>query len=156
MKFAEFVCTEAITVRLLAVDKDGVIGEMAQALLDAGQIAEDDYKPIVNAILKREELGSTGIGRGAAIPHTKHPGVDQTVAAVGVSRTGVDFASLDGQTVYVFFLVISPSEHPDDHLRALECTARQLREETFCRFLRQAESVDEIQQLLDEADNRQA
>ena len=84
MKFAEFVCTEAIRAELLAVDKEGVIREMALALLDAGQIAEDDYKSIVNAILKREELGSTGIGRRAAIPHTKHPGVDQTVATVGV------------------------------------------------------------------------
>ncbi len=84
MKFAEFVCREAIRAELLAVDKHGVIGEMAQALLDAGQIAKNDYNPIVNAILKREELGSTGIGRGTATPHTKYPGIVQTVATVGL------------------------------------------------------------------------
>ena len=155
MKFAEFVCAEAIRAELVAMDQQGVIGELAQALLDAGQIEEDDYKPIVEAILKREEFGSTGIGRGAAIPHTKHPGVGQTVAAVGVSRGGVDFASLDGESVYVFFLLISPSERPDDHLKALKCTARQLREDTFCRFLQEAKSVDEIKQLLQEADGNQ-
>ena len=152
MKFAEFVCKKAIRAELLAIDKEGVIGEMAQALLDNGQIAEDDYKSIVTAILEREELGSTGIGRGAAIPHAKHPSVDQTVATVGVSRRGVDFASLDGESVHVFFLLISPAEDPDNHLRALECTARQLRKDDFCRFLRQAKNVDEIKQLLDEAD----
>ena len=102
MKFGEFVCTEAIRDELLAMDKQGVIGELVQALLDAGQIVEDDYKPIVKAVLEREEFGSTGIGRGVAIPHTKHPGVGHTVAAVGVSHGGVDFASLDGESVHVF------------------------------------------------------
>ena len=155
MKFAEFVCTEAISAELLAKDKQSVIREMSQALLDAGRIAQDDYESIVDAIVKREELGSTGIGRGVAIPHTKHPSVDQTIATVGVSRNGIDFASLDGESVYVFFLLISPSDRPNDHLRALETTARQLRVESFCRFLRQAKSVEEIKQLLDESDNDQ-
>ena len=156
MRFAEFVCLESVQTDLLAVDRQGVIHEMVQALQDAGQLREDDFKPIVDAILKREEFGSTGIGRRAAIPHAKHPGVNQTVATVGISRRGVDFASLDGDPVYVFFLLISPTERPDDHLRALECTARQLRKDTFCRFLRQASSVDEIKQLLDEADEHLA
>jgi len=155
MKFAEFVCIEAISAELLAEDKQGVIREMTQALLDAGRIAQDDYERIVDAMLRREELGSTGIGRGVAIPHTKHPSVDQTIATVGVSRNGIDFASLDGESVYVFFLLISPSDRPDDHLRALETIARQLRIESFCRFLRQAKSVEEIKQLLDESDNDQ-
>jgi len=152
MKFVEFVCTDAISAELMAVDKQGVIREMVQALLDAGQIAEDDYESVVNAILKREELGSTGMGQGAAIPHTKHASVDQTVATVAVSHDGVDFDSLDGESVHVFFLLISPSDHPNDHLKALECTARQFRTDTFCRFLSQAKSVDEIKQLLDESD----
>ncbi len=156
MRFAEFVCLEAVQVELLAVDKQGVIHELVQALLNAGQLAEDDFKPIVDAILKREELGSTGIGRRTAIPHTKHDGVDQTVAAIGISRRGVDFSSIDGDSVYVFFLLISPAERPDDHLKALEWTARQLRKDTFSSFLQQANSVDEIKQLLDEADEHPA
>lgn len=155
MKFSEFVCTEAISAEMLAGDKEGVIREMTQALLDAGQIAQNDYESIVDAMLRREELGSTGIGRGVAIPHTKHPSVDRTIATVGVSRNGIDFASLDGKSVYVFFLLISPSDRPDYHLRALETTARQLRIESFCRFLRQAKSVEEIKQVLDDSDDDQ-
>ena len=97
---------------------------MAQALLDAGRMAEQDYQPIVDAILEREARGSTGMGRGAAIPHTAYPGIDRTVATVAISRRGVDFASLDGEAVHVFFLLISPSDQPNEHLRALEATAQ--------------------------------
>lgn len=155
MKFREFVCPEAISAGLLAEDKQGAICEMTQSLVDAGQIAQDDYESVVDALLRREELGSTGIGRGVAIPHTKHPSVDQTIATVGVSRDGIDFASLDGGSVYVLFLLISPSDRPDIHLRAMETAARQLRSETFCRFLRQAKSVEDIKHLLDDSDDDQ-
>lgn len=155
MKSSEFVCAEAISAEVLAGDKQGAIREMPQALFDADQIAQGDFESIVDALLRREELGSTGIGRGVAIPHTKHPSVNQTIATVGVSRNGIDFASLDGESVYVFFLLISPSDRPDDHIRALETAARQLRIETFCRFLRQATSVEEIKQLLDDSDDEQ-
>ena len=68
---------------------------------------------------------------------------------------GVDFASLDGEKVHLFFLLISPPDRPGDHLRALENISRQLRDDTFCRFLKQAKTAEEIWQLLDEADNNQ-
>jgi len=155
MKFADFVSPEAIRAQLTATDKEGAIREMVQALLDAGRIRADELESIVKAILKREELGSTGIGRGVAVPHTKHPSVDRLVGTVAVSSPGVDFASLDGETVQLFFLLISPPDCPGDHLRALENISRQLRDDTFCRFLKQAKSAEEIQQLLDEADNNQ-
>ena len=128
---------------------------MAQALLDAGQMAEKDYQPIVDAILEREARGSTGMGRGAAIPHTTYPGIDRTVAMVALSQPGIDFSSLDGEAVHIFFLLISPSDQPDEHLQALKATAQQLRKDNFCRFLKQATTVDEIKQLLEEADNGQ-
>ena len=91
MKFADFVSTDAIKAGLRAETKDGVIAEMVRSLVTAGQIAEDDTDSILKAILKREELGSTGIGRGVAVPHTKHPSVDRLVGTVGVSVQGVDF-----------------------------------------------------------------
>ncbi len=155
MKFDEFVCTEAIRAELRTADKQAVIHEMVQALLDAGQMAKKDFQPIVDAILEREARGSTGMGRGAAIPHAVYPGIDRTVATVAISHEGVDFASLGGEAVHVFFLLISPSDQPDEHLQALKATAQQLRKETFCRFLKQTTTVDEIKQLLDEADNNQ-
>ncbi len=155
MKFADFVCRGAIRAQLSAVDKEGAIREMVQALVDAGKVDAAEFESIVKAILKREELGSTGIGRGVAVPHTKHPSVDRLVGTVAVSSTGVDFASLDGETVNLFFLLISPPDRPGDHLRALENISRQLRDDTFCRFLKQAKTADDIQQLLEEADNHQ-
>jgi PTS system fructose-specific IIA component/PTS system nitrogen regulatory IIA component len=155
MKFADFVVPEAIRADLAADDKEGVIREMVQALLDAEAVERDEFEGIVKAILKREELGSTGIGRGVAVPHTKHPSVERLVGAVAVSREGVDFDSLDGEKVFLFFLLISPPDRPGDHLRALENISRQLRDDTFCRFLKQSQTADDIRQLLNEADSDQ-
>jgi PTS system fructose-specific IIA component/PTS system nitrogen regulatory IIA component len=155
MKFADFVSREAITATVVAEDKENVIRELAQSLVRAGVLVPSEYESVVKAILKREELGSTGIGRGVAVPHTKHPGVDRLVATIGVSHTGVDFNSLDGERVQLLFLLVSPPDRPGDHLRALENISRQLRDESFCKFLKQAKTPEDIQQLLDEADNNQ-
>lgn len=152
MKFADFVVKDAIKANLEAHEKEGVIRELAGSLLAAGSISEDQFDGIIKAILKREELGSTGIGRGVAVPHTKHASVDQLVGTVGISTDGVDFDSLDGEKVQLFFLLISPPDRPGDHLRALENISRQLRDDMFCRFLKQAKTPEDIQQLLDEAD----
>ncbi|MFW6171355.1 MAG: PTS sugar transporter subunit IIA [Planctomycetota bacterium] len=155
MKFADFICREAIRAKLDAADKEETVREMVQALLDARQIEPEEQESIVKAILKREELGSTGIGRGVAVPHTKHPSVDRLIGTVGVSAEGVDFDSLDGEQVQLFFLLVSPSGRPGHHLRALERISRQLRDDTFARFLKQAKTPEEVQQLLEEADNNQ-
>lgn len=155
MKFADFMSLKAIRSELTAVDKEGVIAEMVGALLEAGSIAEEDTEDIIKAIMKREELGSTGIGRGVAVPHTKHASVDNLVGTVAISRDGVDFNSLDGERVQLVFLLISPPDRPGDHLRALENISRQLRDDTFCRFLKQSKSPEDICQLLEEADNNQ-
>ncbi len=155
MKFADFVVREAVRAELAADDKEAVIREMVQSLLDAGGIEPGEFESIVKAILKREELGSTGIGRGVAVPHTKHPSVEKLVGTVAVSTEGVDFDSLDGEKVNLFFLLISPPDRPGDHLRALENISRQLRDDTFCRFLKQSKTNEDIVQLLDEADNNQ-
>lgn len=155
MKFSDFVSTKSICAELNSTDKESVIAELVDSLLNAGDIKADDRDDIIKAIMKREELGSTGIGRGIAVPHTKHPSVDKLVGTVGVSFDGVDFDSLDGEKVQLFFLLVSPPDRPGDHLRALENISRQLRDETFCRFLKQSKNADDIMQLLDEADNNQ-
>jgi len=155
MKFSDFVCTDAITPQLTADDKDSVIAEMVGSLVSADQVSADEKDDIIKAILKREELGSTGIGRGIAVPHTKHPSVDRLVGTVAISVDGVDFDSLDGEKVQLLFLLVSPPDRPSDHLRALEHISRQLRDEMFCRFLKQSKTKEEISQLLEEADNNQ-
>ena len=155
MKFADFMCEKSIQVDLQAADKPSVIQELVAALVESGQVKEDDQSGIIEAIMKREELGSTGIGRGVAVPHTKHPSVDNLIGTVGVSPEGVEFESLDGESVQLFFLLISPPDRPGDHLRALENISRQLRDDTFCRFLKQSKTAGDISQLLEEADNNQ-
>ena len=89
------------------------------------------------------------------MPHTKHPSVNKLIGTVGVSTNGVEFDSLDGEKVQLFFLLVSPPDRPGDHLRALENISRQLRDETFCRFLKQSKTSDDILQLLNEADSSQ-
>ncbi len=153
MKFSDFVATESIRSQVTASTKEGVIREMAQALVDAGKIAAGDLEGIVKAIMKREDLGSTGIGRGVAVPHTKHPSVSRLVGTVAVSPAGIEFESLDGEPVHLFFLLVSPPDRPGDHLRALENISRQLRDDGFCKLLKAAKGPVEIQGLLEEADS---
>ena len=155
MKFMEFVAVSAMKAELGATDKESVVSEMVDALVAASQLRGDDRDDIIRAIMKREQLGSTGIGRGIAVPHTKHPSVDRLIGTVGISVPGVDFDSLDGDRVQLFFLLISPPDRPGDHLRALEYISRPLRDDAFCKVLKQSKSAEDIQHLLEEADNNQ-
>jgi PTS system nitrogen regulatory IIA component len=152
MKFSDFVSVEAIRPNVVATNKEGVIREMAQSLVDAGKIAAGELESIVKAIMKREDLGSTGIGRGVAVPHTKHPSVNRLIGTVAISQGGVDFESLDGDPVQLFFLLVSPPDRPGDHLRALENISRQLRDDTFCKTLKEATGPQDVWRLLEEAD----
>jgi mannitol/fructose-specific phosphotransferase system IIA component (Ntr-type) len=153
MRMSDFVVREAIIPELAATTKEGVIREMVQGLQAAGQFKGADTEDIVRAILKREFLGSTGIGRGVAIPHTKHAGVERLVGTIAISHKGVAFESLDGEPVYVFVLLISPQDRPGDHLRALENVSRCLRDDTFVKALRAATTREAIIALLDRSDH---
>jgi PTS system fructose-specific IIA component/PTS system nitrogen regulatory IIA component len=155
MKFSDFICREAIRTNVEAAEKQQVIRAMATSLLEAKKVADKDYEGIVEAILKREELGSTGIGRGVAVPHTKHPSIEKLIGTVAISQHGVNFDSLDGEKVHLLFLLVSPPDRPGDHLRALENISRQLRDDMFCRLLKQCKTPEDVWQLLMEADNNQ-
>ncbi|MBY0525009.1 MAG: PTS sugar transporter subunit IIA [Gemmataceae bacterium] len=151
MRMTDFVVREAIIPELTATTKDGVIREMIEGLRAAGYFKGGEPEDIVKAILKREQLGSTGIGRGVAIPHTKHNSVDRLIGTVAVSKVGVAFDSVDGEPVHVLVLLVSPQDRPGDHLRALENVARSMRDDGFVRSLRQATTREQIWALLDEA-----
>ena len=88
------------------------------------------------------------------MPHAKHAGVERTVGTVGVSTDGIAFDSLDGAPVNVVFLLVSPSEQSERHLKVLEKISRHLRDETFCRFLTQSKSVEDIRQVLVDAEEK--
>src|SRR5437588_5721935 len=102
MRMSDFVVRDAIVPELSANSKEGVIRELVESLRAAGYFKGGEQDDIVKAILKRELLGSTGIGRSVAIPHSKHSTVDRLVGTVGVSRAGVPFDSLAGEPVQVF------------------------------------------------------
>jgi PTS system fructose-specific IIA component/PTS system nitrogen regulatory IIA component len=131
--------------------KQQVIGELVAALGGAGYFRDDDLADIVRAVMRREELGTTGIGHGIAIPHSRHPSVDRLIGTLGLSKGGLPFESLDAEPVYVFFLLVSPQERPGDHLRALEAVVRTMRDEDFVRRLRACQTREEIWSLLETA-----
>ncbi len=148
MRMSDFVVREAINPELKATTKEGVIREMVDCLRAAGYFKGGEPEDIVKAVLKREVLGSTGIGRGVAIPHTKHTSVDRLVGTIAVSPGGVGFEALDGEPVHVFVMLISPQDRPGDHLRALENVSRSLRDDGFVRSLRHASTREAIWDLL--------
>ena len=152
MRMSDFVVRDAIIPRLSAVTKEGVIREMVEGLRSAGQFRAADPEDIIRAILKRELLGSTGIGRCVAIPHTKHTSAERLIGTIAISPDGVAFDSLDGEPVHVFVLLISPQDRPGDHLRALENVSRCLRDDNFVKALRAAETRDQIWALLEKYD----
>jgi mannitol/fructose-specific phosphotransferase system IIA component (Ntr-type) len=150
MRMSDFVIRDAVVPELRATTKEDVIREIVESLRATGQLRGGaDTEDIVKAIMKRESLGSTGIGRGVAIPHTKHGSVDRLLGTVAISQRGVDFDSLDNEPVYVFVLLISPQDRPGDHLRALENVSRSLRDDNFVRGLRGAGTREAIWALLD-------
>jgi mannitol/fructose-specific phosphotransferase system IIA component (Ntr-type) len=154
MRMTDFVVREAIVPELTATNKEGVIREMVTALGGTNHLKSGEIEEVVKAVLKRELLGSTGIGRGVAIPHTKHNSVDRLIGTVALSRPGVTFDSLDGEPVHVFVLLVSPQDRPGDHLRALENVSRSLRDDGFVRSLRQTMTREGIWDLLGELDNQ--
>lgn len=139
---------DAATVRTV---KEQVVREMAESLHAAGYFRAGDVDEVVRAVLRREELGTTGIGRHIAIPHSRHPAADRLIGTLALSREGLPFDSLDGEPVYVFILLVSPQDRPGDHLRALEAVVRTMRNDDFVRQLRACQSRDEIWALLEGA-----
>ena len=152
MKFADFIVVKSIQPNITAASKEDVLRELIGGLVKAGQISESEKESVCNTVMERENLGSTGIGRGVAVPHAKHSAVDRPVGTVAVSRKGVDFNSLDRDPVHLFFALVSPPARSADHLTVLEYVSRQLRNDLFCKLLRQAETAAEIWQILEEAD----
>ena len=152
MKFADFMCFEAVIPELQATDRDGVITELVTALDKAGRLGKGNCKKIIKEVIKRENEASTGIGKGVAVPHVKHSAVKDVVGAIGQSSTGIDFSALDKQPVYSVILLISPVDNPDRHLQAMENIFKHLQQDKFRKFLRQSQQADQIEDLMREAD----
>ncbi len=152
MKFADFVCFKATIPELKGRNRDEVISELVQAIQAARQLKKRDSKDVIKALIDRENEASTGLGKGVAVPHVKHPAVKKLVCAVGRSSLGINFASLDKQPVYTVLLLLSPVKEPERHLEAMEKIFNHLQKDKFRKFLRQSRTAEQINELLLEAD----
>lgn len=152
MKLREFIVSEAILPELQATDRDGAIRELVTALANGGALPLSAVDEVVAALIKREQNGSTGFGKGVAVPHVKHPKVKKMAGTIGRSVHGLDFAALDHQPVYSIVLLLSPENQPQQHLQAMNIVFSNLQKDMFRRFLRQSSTREAIVDLLDEAD----
>ncbi len=156
MKLSDFLVKEALIPELQAVDRNGAIRELVESLSRADCIKAGDVDSLVRSVIQRENQGSTGFGKGVAVPHVKNDRVKKMVGTIGRSSRGVDFAALDRAPVYTVVLLLSPPDDPDRHLEAMESIFRHLQRDNFRRFLRQSETVEEIVELIGEADEMPA
>ena len=153
MKLMDIVAKDAIIPELKATNRDGVISEMVDALVNSGCVKEEQRDEFTKAIIRRENKGSTGFGHGVAVPHVKHTDITTMHIAIGNSIEGVDFKALDREPVYSIVMLLSPEDQPENHLDAMEAIFSSLSQDTFRRFLRQANSAEDVLTLLEETDN---
>ena len=150
MNIFDVLHKEAILDDLKALDKKGVLEELVTPI---ARIAGINHENIVKVLMERERLGSTGIGDGVGIPHGKLKGLESLVLGFGLSRTGVDFESMDGKPTHIFFLLITPENSTGLHLKLLARISRILKNELFKENLLKATSRDEIYSIIKEEEN---
>lgn len=147
MRLESLTRPELIFRYLPAQDRDSVLKAFAERLGGLGLIRSTEE--LFDKLLEREQLGSTGIGSGVAIPHCKLKGLERPVLAVGVvDRPGVDFGAVDGKPVRLFFLLVSPTEAPAEHLQVLAAISRWVKAGDHVAELLDSRDADEIYSLL--------
>jgi len=154
MKFSDFLRKEAINTDLKSETKVDVISEMVTMLVDSGIIEKKNKNKIIEGLMAREALGSTAIGQGIAIPHTKSDTVVDLIAALAISKKGVNFDSLDGEPAHIFFLLIAPSDSAGPHLKALALVSRRLKDKFIRDSLKNAKTAKDVMDLLSQEDSR--
>jgi mannitol/fructose-specific phosphotransferase system IIA component (Ntr-type) len=143
---SELLSQNRIKVPLGSRTKDELLRELVGLIASDG--APEAADAILTAVREREQLLSTGIGAGVAIPHGKTPVVDQLLLAAGVAARPVDFDALDGQPVELFFLLVGPESASGAHIKALSRISRLLRRDALRERLRAAKSSDEFLNLV--------
>jgi PTS system nitrogen regulatory IIA component len=141
MKVAEFIRPENVIIDLPAKSKSRALQAMSA---QASQVLGASESVILHALLAREKLGSTGIGEGIAIPHTRIAGVAAPFGMLARMNKPIDFDSIDDVPVDIVFLLLMPAESTKDHLNALAQVARQLRSQEVLKKIRGAASADEL------------
>lgn len=154
MKIMDFLSEEAISVDLKSVNKTDAIKELVDLLINANEIDKKDKNKVVDLLLAREALGSTAIGHNVGIPHAKADCVKKLISAFGLSRKGVDFDSLDGEPVYIFFLLLAPQDSAGPHLKALARISRLIKDKYFRDTLRQTRDEKEVVKIIETEDDK--
>jgi PTS system nitrogen regulatory IIA component len=150
MNIMDILVKDAVILDLGVRTKRDVLAEMAAGLAKVEPRIEADR--LLEVLLEREALQSTGIGEGVAIPHGKMPGLDRLVAAFARSSEGVDFESIDGQPTHHFFLLVVPEHSGGQYLKALARISRFFRNAAFRQRLADAESLEEVIRAIEEED----
>ena len=150
MRLTDFINRDAVCVDLKSNDKTTALYELIDILLKSGEIKNGDSnrKKLFNILSEREKLGSTGIGNGVAIPHGKSDLAKNITIAVGISRKGIDFDSIDREKTYIFAFLIAPPSSAAPHLRALARISRIFKNKTFGHVLIDAKSPEDVISLI--------
>ncbi len=141
---------KAIVPDLRGATRDAVLEELVRAAVSAAVLPRTRKAQVLEALVQREERGSTGMGRGVAVPHAKIAGLRAHAGVVGRSQEGVDFRAVDGERVHVLVMLISPDARQDEHLATLRWVSLMARDHDFCSFIRQARSAEQIYEVLQE------
>ncbi len=156
MKIMDFLSADAITVDLKSVNKTDAIKELVDLLVGAGKIEKKDKAKAVELLIAREALGSTAIGHNVGIPHAKVDCIKTLTGAFGLSKKGVDFDSLDGEPVYIFFLLLAPQDSAGPHLKALARISRLIKDKYFRDMLKQTKDKKGIIEIIESEDEKKA
>lgn len=152
MKIVDYLKEDCIITNLKSRDKEGTLRELIKLLEKNGYFKNGEK--ILETVMEREKLGSTGIGQGIAIPHAKTDQINDIVCALGISQNGVDFDSLDGEPVYIIFLVLAPTKSIGQHLKTLAKIARLLKDKVFRNSLRNAKTPAEALKIIKEDEEK--
>jgi fructose-specific phosphotransferase system IIA component len=152
MTLSELLTSKAVTAGLKARTKRDALVELVDLLEDAYGIRSQGE--ILDRVLRREAMMSTGIGNGVAIPHGKAKAVDRMLAACAISREGVEFESADGEPAHIFILLVSPETVGASHVKVLANISRVLKEESVRKMLRDASSPTELLATLKSAESQ--
>jgi len=152
LRLSDVIREANIITALKSARKEAAIKELVAALAASGCIPKAKVKEVAQAVLDREKLGSTGIGRGIAVPHVKVSFVKEAVGALGKSSAGLDFSSLDGAVTHTVFLFVSPVEPPDKHVALMSRFVTLIRKPDFVSFLAQTEGQKPLHDFLKEVD----
>ncbi|MFQ5900472.1 MAG: PTS sugar transporter subunit IIA [Thermodesulfobacteriota bacterium] len=152
MKIIDVLEKDSIIAELKAEDKREVIEEMIEGIVTRRKGL--DKAILLEVLLEREKLGSTGIGYGVAIPHGKLKDLDHLIVAFGRSLKGVDFQSLDNKPVYIFFLILAPEDSTAVHLKILARISRLLKDASFRRHLMEVSTSDDLFAVIAEEDKK--